>query len=176
MRTASSRCAAYALLLICTSVLALGGPALATEPQSVAFLGVRFINDNADLEPTTEAERNRLAAVAEQLETRLAASGQYAVVDVPPEVEERIARGQHIGECGGCEIEIGKELGADRIAWMTVQKVSNLILNLNVYMADVETAQMTFLRSVDIRGNTDRTWSRSLDYLLKNYLLKDEAS
>jgi hypothetical protein len=52
-----------------------------------------------------------------------------------------------------------------------VQKVSNLILNINVYMRDAESGRMTFARSVDIRGNTDESWQRGLDYLLRNYLL-----
>ena len=28
-------------------------------------------------------------------------------------------------------------------------------------------------RSVDIRGNTDESWRRGLDYLLRNYLLRE---
>ena len=87
---------------------------------------------------------------------------------VPPDVRAKIAAGQTIGECGGCEIDYGKSLGADMIAWINVQKVLNLILNMNVYMADVATQKMTFVRSVDIRGNTDESWTRSLNYLVKN--------
>lgn len=156
---------------------ALGGVASAApevptiDPQSVAFLGVRFINDNEALEPTTDAERARIKKIAQIFRTQLEDSGRYRFVAVAAAIEARIAAGQPIGECGGCEIQIGKELGAELIAWITVQKVSNLILNLNVYMADVATEKMTFMRSVDIRGNTDRSWTRSLNYLLKNYLL-----
>ena len=54
-----------------------------------------------------------------------------------------------------------------------VQKVSNLILNINVYMEDAESGTMKFARSVDIRGNTDEFWRRGLDYLLRNYLLRE---
>ena len=46
-----------------------------------------------------------------------------------------------------------------------------MILNLNVYMANVSSKKMTFVHSVDIRGNTDESWTRSLKYLLDNYLL-----
>lgn len=52
-----------------------------------------------------------------------------------------------------------------------MQKVSNLILNMNVYMADVATSKMTFVRSVDIRGNTDASWSIGINWLVKNYML-----
>jgi Protein of unknown function (DUF2380) len=47
------------------------------------------------------------------------------------------------------------------------------ILNINVYMEDAESGKMKFARSVDIRGNTDESWRRGLDYLLRNYLLRE---
>ena len=56
-------------------------------------------------------------------------------------------------------------------AWIVVQKVSDLILNINVYMADVATGKLAFVHSVDIRGDTDESWTRGLTYLVKNYLL-----
>jgi hypothetical protein len=46
---------------------------------------------------------------------------------------------------------------------------------MNVYVADVANKKMTFERSVDIRGNTDETWARSLNYLVKNYLLPKQS-
>jgi hypothetical protein len=66
-----------------------------------------------------------------------------------------------------------QRVGANWAAWGTVQKVSNLILNINVYMEDAESGKMKFARSVDIRGNTDESWRRGLDYLLRNYLLRE---
>jgi len=53
-------------------------------------------------------------------------------------------------------------VGADWPAWGTVQKVSNLILNINVYMEDVATGNLEFVKSVDIRGNTDESWRHGL--------------
>jgi hypothetical protein len=41
-------------------------------------------------------------------------------------------------------------------------------------MADVANREMAFVRSVDIRGNTDETWTRGLRYLLRNYLLASD--
>jgi hypothetical protein len=54
-----------------------------------------------------------------------------------------------------------------------VQKVSNLILNINVYMEDAEAEKMEFVKSVDIRGNTDESWRHGLDYLLRHYLFSE---
>jgi hypothetical protein len=51
--------------------------------------------------------------------------------------------------------------------------VSNLILNINLYIEDVRTGKPSFVKSVDIRGNTDESWRRGLDYMLRNYLLQE---
>ena len=52
-----------------------------------------------------------------------------------------------------------------------VQKVSNLILNINLYLRDVHTGRLVTAASADMRGNTDESWSRAMDYLLRNRLL-----
>lgn len=143
----------------------------ATTSYTTAFLGVHFQNDNEMYEPTTDAERNRLAKVEEIFKTKLAETGAYQFIEIDPEMKKRVATGQPPGECGGCEVDFGKELGTERVAWIRVQKVSNLILNMNVYIADVKANEMVFVRSVDMRGNTDESWERSIKYLLKNYLL-----
>jgi Protein of unknown function (DUF2380) len=145
--------------------------AAASEPKSVALLDVQFLNDHEDLEPTTSAERARLALIESLFKAKLEASGRYKLTSIPQDVHEKIAAGPEIGACGGCEVRYGKELGADYAAWIVVQKVSDLILNINVYMADVAAGKLAFVHSVDIRGDTDESWTRGLTYLLKNYLL-----
>ncbi len=139
--------------------------------KSVALLNVQFLNDHADLEPTTEAERARIALIASAFKAKLETSGRYHFISIPADVASRIAAGPEVGACGGCEFGYGKKLGADYAAWIVVQKVSDLILNINVYMVDVAAKKMAFVHSVDIRGNTDESWSRGLTYLVKNYLL-----
>ena len=143
-----------------------------SEPvKSVALLNVQFLNDHEDLEPTTAKERARVALIASLFKAKLEASGRYKFVSIPAGAVAKISAGPEIGACGGCEFGYGKELGADTVAWIVVQKVSDLILNINVYMADVSTGKLAFVHSVDIRGDTDKSWTRGLTYLVKNYLL-----
>jgi hypothetical protein len=162
-----------ATLLIALLVHGASGGAVYTEPSplKLAFLGTRFLNDNEKLEPTTDAERHRLAALEPQFTSSIESSRKYEIISLTEDVRAKIATSQPLGQCGGCEATFGKELHADRVAWMTVQKVSNLILNMNLYVADPKTDKLTFLKSVDIRSNTDESWSRSLKYLLDNYFL-----
>jgi hypothetical protein len=150
----------------------LAATAAPSEPaKSVALLNVQFLNDHADLEPTTDAETARLASIASLFKGKLEASGRYRIVPISADAQAKIGAGPEVGACGGCEFVYGKQLGADYSAWIVVQKVSDLILNINVYMADVAAGKMAFVHSVDIRGNTDESWTRGLTYLLKNYLL-----
>ena len=102
---------------------------------------------------------------------KLEASDRYKFVSIPADAAAKIAAGPEVGACGGCEFEYGKQLGADYAAWIVVQKVSDLILNLNVYMVDTAAKKLAFVHSVDIRGNMDKSWTRGITYLVKNYLL-----
>jgi len=145
--------------------------AQADPVTKVAFLGVQFLNDHEGEEPTTGAERARLAALASAFQTKLEATGHYSFVAVPIATQRQIDSGAVIGSCGGCEYQYGVDLKSDRVAWLVVQKVSNLILNLNVYFGDVPSHKLTFVHSVDIRGNTDESWTRGINYLMKNYVL-----
>lgn len=160
-----------AFLLLTFTVAA--APTLAAQIKSVVFLNVQFLNDHEAQEPTTDDERTRLGLIEELFKSKLEASGRYKFVGIPAETKARINGGPAIGYCGGCEIDYGKQLGSDLVAWVVVQKVSNLILNINVYMADVATKKMVFVQSADIRGNTDQSWARGITYIVKNHMLSN---
>lgn len=158
--------AAFFVLAFSTSHSAHAGDA-----PSLAYLGTFLQNDNEGLEPTTDAERARLVRTGEQFTQLIADSGEFRIAPVSAAERARIKAGQLPGECGGCEKDYGKTAGADVVAWIRVQKVSNLILNMNVYITDVATGRSLLTESVDLRGNTDDSWSRSLKYLVKNRVL-----
>ena len=171
------RRATLCLALAALALVSFGAAAIAdSQAKSVAFLGVQFLNDHEDLEPTTDAERARLTSLAALFKAKLEASGRFQFAPIPSDAAAKIASGPVIGNCGGCEYQYGAELRDDLVAWIVVQKVSNLILNLNVYMGDVGAGKLTFVHSVDIRGNTDESWSRGLSYLLRNRLHPSEWS
>lgn len=151
-------------------------PAQATEPIKIAVLSAQLQNDHAQWVPTSDAERQRLVQIEDTLKSMLEASGKYAVTPIGASIQERINSGQKMGECGGCEMDYGKELGAGQVAWIEVQKVSELILNINVYISDVNSGQLVFVRSVDVRGNNDASWQHAIKFLVKNYILQPEET
>ena len=133
----------------------------------VAFFGFQLINTS--LQSTTPEEGQRIRMLDDIFRRRLNSSGRYQLISIPPDLENAVAAAP-ITNCNGCERDFALKAGADLAAWGTVQKVSNLILNINVYMEDARANKMVFVKSVDIRGNTDESWQRGLDYLLRHYL------
>jgi hypothetical protein len=155
------------------AALLLLAPSEASRAQDkikIGFFGFELINTSA--EPTSDAERRRIARLGEILIEMLEESGRYEVVPLSPELQAKIAANANITGCNGCELDYAREAGVDVAAFGVVQKVSNLILNENLYMRRADGAPY-YARSVDIRGNTDQSWERGMRYLLRNYFLKE---
>ena len=78
--------------------------------------------------------------------------------------------------CNGCDVEIGRALKTDRVMTAWVQKVSNLILNINIQIRDVKNDAIILNKSVDIRGNTDESWSRGIRYMVRSMVEKNQGN
>ncbi len=128
-----------------------GGRAL----PRVAVFDFELIDTSLDgsIYGTTDAEKARLQRLGEQLRKALADSGRYEVADIGP-VQEA-ARGSNLQACGGCDADFAKKIGASFAITGTVQKVSNLILNISLYVRDVASGDVIRTMSADMRGNTD---------------------
>jgi len=150
--------------------LASAAPAYA-DPPKVAVFDFELVDTSLQGEmygPRSD-EHDRLLHAGEQLRNDLAASGRFQVIDIAP--VNAAAHGSNLQACGGCDVRFGEKLGADLVITGVVQKVSNLILNINIYVRDVHTGQLIAAASTDMRGNTDESWSRAMNYLVRNRLL-----
>ena len=114
-------------------------------------------------------EHQRLLRASEQMRKALAESGRYAIVDIAPVSADAHAR--NLQACGGCDVQLAQQLGADLVLTGVVQKVSNLILNMNIYLRSARTGHLIASMSADFRGNTDESWTRTASWLLRNRLL-----
>ncbi len=154
---------------IALAALLLAGPA-AAQPPSIAVFD--FSLTNTSPAPSTAEELARLHRLDAQLRDALA--GRFTVVDTAP-VQTRLAGVDSIRGCNGCELELARQLGAQLVAYGWVQKVSNLILNVNLVIEDAQTGRPLHAQSVDIRGNTDESWQRGLRYLLNERMFPGGA-
>jgi hypothetical protein len=122
-----------------------------------------------EMDGPRDDEQQRLIRTSEQIRTGLANSGKFAVLDIAPVKDA--AHAANLQACGGCDVDLAQKLGADLAITGVVQKVSNLILSLNIYLRDAHTGRLITSMSADFRGNTDESWQRTASYLLRNRLL-----
>jgi len=172
-RLAASTCAA-----ILGVVLSIGQAQVrSAELKTIAILDFDLQDDQVELAPAT-VEYRRLQAIRNQLQDEFASNHLYRVIDLAP-ASELIARYRaqaSLHACNGSELEIARAPGADRVLVGWVQKVSNLILNINIQIEDAATGTILLNKSVDLRGNTDETWSRGVSYIVRSMVEKDQGN
>jgi hypothetical protein len=135
--------------------------------RRVAVLPFELLDTSleGEMRGVDKGDQDRVNSLAPRLREALAASGRYIVV--PTDSVDASARAQNLQACGGCDAKLAREVGADYAITGQVQKVSNLILNMNVYVRDSATGRLVDSASVDMRGDTDETWRRALDWLIQ---------
>jgi Tol biopolymer transport system component len=174
----SNRLRSAVVCLLVAGSCCLIASARAAEPKSIAVMDFELINDMKEYDsPEATAEQNhRLQMVGDAMRKEFQERHLYRVVD-NGKAEAMIAgikATYPMQDCKGCEREIGKALGADRVLFGWVQKVSNLILNLNIEVKDAATGEMLYNKSVDLRGNTDLSWQRGVHYMVDSIAEKKQ--
>jgi hypothetical protein len=139
--------------------------------RSVAVFDFELLDTSleGELQGRRPDEQRRLVQVGNQLRQALAESGAFTIVDIAPIAAQ--ARAANLQACGGCDAQFAARVGAELAITGQVQKVSNLILNMNIYVRETATGRLLAAMSADMRGNTDESWSRTLNWLVRNRLL-----
>jgi hypothetical protein len=158
------------LVAFVLAVLALAAPARADQPK-VAVFDFELIDTSlqGEMSGPRQDEHERLSRAAVQLRRALAEAGRFQVLDLAPVADA--AHNSNLQACGGCDVQLAERLGADIAVTGVVQKVSNLILNMNIYLRDVHGGKIITVMSADMRGNTDESWTRTMDWLIRNRVL-----
>jgi hypothetical protein len=138
------------------------------QPVRAAFFGVTVIDMSLGGDQT--AESRRALMVAERLAALLEGSGRYAFVDVDPVMGDA-ARYANLAHCNGCDAAFARRLGADVAITGEVQKTSELILHMTIYVRDAATGALIGGGSADMRGNTDESWRRGVDFIVNRRIL-----
>jgi hypothetical protein len=169
LTTIGRRLVGAAFGIVCA--LAAWPPLAQARPLRAAIFDFELIDTS--LEGATNGPRAdetaRLVRLGDQLRMLVTNSGKFEVVDIAPVRAE--THQANLQACGGCDADFAQKLGAEVSITGTVQKVSNLILNINLYARVVATKEPLVAMSVDIRGNTDESWSHGLDYLVRTRFL-----
>jgi hypothetical protein len=156
--------------VIVALMLMLSAAARADAPK-IAVFDFELIDTSlqGEMQGPRSDEHERLVRAADQLRQALQESGRFRVLDIAP--VNAAAHKSNLQACGGCDVKLASQLGADLYITGVVQKVSNLILNMNLYLRDAQSGKPVAVMSADLRGNTDESWSRTMSWLIRNRLL-----
>ena len=156
-----------AATLLSAALIALSAaPALAAPEKAAVF---DFQLANLAQQPPTAADKARLPHLTDMLRQLLADSGKYEIVSTEPLAAK--AKSEDLRSCGGCANDYAKQLGAQVAVTGQIQKVSNLILNINVYIKDLGSKEPERAYSVDIRGDNEDSFDHGIKYLVKHNIL-----
>jgi hypothetical protein len=148
-----------------------GGVAAGAAHAADRVAVFEFELQHGDLVPGTpskkDAEDKKREMNSERLREHLAKSG-FTVVDTEPFAGKAAAA--NLQACGNCADDFARELGADYAFTGVVYKVSELVLSMSVLVHDAQTSRPLTGATVDLRGNTDESWRRAVDYLYRNVL------
>jgi hypothetical protein len=165
LRRSSRLLCGVALCLFATGLQAAAAPA-----HSIAIVDCTLIDDNAAYNDadTNRSQQARIGMISNDFRSLMRDRQLYRVADNAPasSMIAKFTATQDLDACNGCELQVGRKLGVDRVGVCWVQKVSNLIININLRVEDVATGKAVFQRSVDIRGNTDLSWQRGVSALV----------
>jgi hypothetical protein len=157
-------------VLIIASLPLLSATAAAQERSAAIFDFELTDTSRVDqLAPHDAVLQTRLAEVSERLRKRLAESGRFVIVDIAPVAKE--AQASNLQSCGGCDISLADKIGADLAITGMVHKVSNLVLRMMILVRDAKTGAVLAVARASMRGDTDETWTRTLDWLVRHRLL-----
>jgi hypothetical protein len=157
-------------LSIAAVLLMTTASAHAAEPK-VAVFDFELLDTSLDGEikgPRAD-EHARLLQISDQLRNEIRQSGRFELLEMA--ALNVAAQSKNLQACGGCDVQLAQTVGADMVITGVVQKISNLILNMRIYLRNVHTGRLVTAVNADMRGNTDESWSRATSYLVRNRLL-----
>lgn len=135
----------------------------------VGFLGYEVIDEQP--EPgRAPALQTRAALIGRVTADELQARALCRLVDLAP-AQAALKRlrdeNEYLYRCNACLSDLPSVLGTPWLATGWVQRVSGLILNINLQLQDVAANRLLVTRSVDIRGDNDEAWLRGARYLVR---------
>lgn len=155
------------------AVFAAGSIAAPDVQPRLVVLDVEITGDLGGPDLAAEHEA-RLRVATAKLHESLSRTGLYRLVDTAAAqgtLDQLKSQHRYLHDCNGCDLDVGRQLGADQVLVAWVYRVSGLILTLTYEIHDVASGQIVARKSFDFRGDNDAAWTRAIDYMVRD--LKD---
>ncbi len=152
----------------------LAGPAIAAPKTAVFPFDLHDTSQDGEMVPQINTEDlRRLKVVADELKALMQKDGSYDVVDLT-HLDAEIDKASPFNQCDGCEVPIAAKAGADLVVTGFVDKFSDALISLQLFVRDVKKGELKQSMSVAVIGNTDELWLHGIRWLWRNKLKPQE--
>lgn len=154
--------------------LVLSSPVFAAQKIAVFPFDLRDVSQEYEVVPQYDPEDlRRLVVVADELRQLLKSDERYELIDLSAQAEE-VDKASPFSKCDGCEAPIALQAGAEWAVTGYVDKWSDALISLQLFVRDAKSGELKRAMSAEIRGNTDELWLHGLRWLWRNRFTPEE--
>jgi hypothetical protein len=136
-----------------------------TQPAALAVLNLDYVDTSGEPTDQTAAHQRRAADFVSALQRDLAANGQYRIVPMS------CGSGPCDPAMNPSELQkAARAAGAKFVLIGGVHKMSTLIQNAKIEIADEQQGRIVFDRLLTFRGDTDEAWQKAESFVARDIL------
>ncbi|HEY6641893.1 DUF2380 domain-containing protein [Povalibacter sp.] len=133
------------------------------DPVSIALIDLDYRDTSGEPTDQSEAHQARLRGFMDALRDDLARDGRFRIVDpkcdpAPCSIDQTDSQSL---------LDAAKAAGAKLLLYGGIHKASTLIQFADVLVADVDKDQVVVQRSLNFRGDDDRSWMRAEKFVAR---------
>jgi hypothetical protein len=157
---------------VLTILCALASPSvLAVEPVTLAIADFDYLDTSGETQDQAAAHAERLKNFTRLLGDALSATGKYQIVALTcpkPPCSANALDAQSLTDAA-------RQSGARLLLYGGIHKMSTLVQFGKAQVADLESDQVIYDRTITFRGDDDKAWKRASEFLAEDLVSQDLA-
>ena len=145
-----------------------------SPPIAIAVFDFELEDMTAAPADLAASDAATLAELTNAVRERLAESGRYRLIDLGGASADAV-KAHALRDCGGCDAEIARTLGADQSLIGVVRRVSRTEYTLGFQIRDVRTGTVVTRADSGLRMGADYSWKRGAVRLVADRLIEDQS-
>ena len=144
---------------------------LAVEPVTLAIADFDYLDTSGETQDQAAAHAERLKSFTRLLGDELSATGKYQIVTLTcpkPPCSANTLDAQSLTDAA-------RQSGARLLLYGGIHKMSTLVQFGKAQVADLESDQVVYDRTITFRGDDDNAWKRASEFLAEDLAAKDLA-
>jgi len=141
------------------------------DPIKLAIADFDYLDTSGEVQDQTAVHAERLKSFTQLIDDQLSASGRYQIV--------ALACPKRPCSAGAMDAQslsdAARQSGARLLLYGGIHKMSTLVQFGKAQIADLETDQIVYDRTITFRGDDDNAWKRASEFLAEDLVSKDLA-